>query len=372
VPNLSPAQAKCLGRICLWSGQAYFDSVFRLPHSAWQFVAASIEIRYNTCEIYHEGRILRALITGVAGFVGSHLAEAIQAETDWEVWGTILAATDRPYVVAQVTALETDLRDPDAVGALIEQVQPDFVFHLAAQAYVPQSWTDPWDTYHTNVRSQLNLLEAISQARRAPRIMIVGSNEEYGWVRADDLPIDEDTPLRPNSPYAVSKIAQDFMGLQYFLDRGLPIIRVRPFNHIGPRQNDRFVAPSFAKQIVEIERGLKPPVLKLGNMAAQRDFTDVRDMSRAYVLAVMKGEPGEVYNLGSGRARSVRDILDMMLAASPIQITEETDPAKLRPSDVPIAVCNPAKFKHQTGWAPRIAFEQTCLDILNDWRQRIR
>jgi GDP-4-dehydro-6-deoxy-D-mannose reductase len=314
---------------------------------------------------------LRALITGVAGFVGGHLAEAIHAGTDWEVWGTILAPTDRAHVVDGVTAVETDLRDPEAVRAVVEQARPDYVFHLAGQAYVPQSWADPWDTYQTNIRSQLNLLEAISQLGLAARIMIVGSNEEYGLVQVDDLPITEDTPLRPNSPYSVSKIAQDFMGLQYFLDRRLPVIRLRPFNHIGPRQNDRFVAPSFAKQIVEIERGLKPPVLKLGNMAAQRDFTDVRDMVRAYILAVMHGEPGEVYNIGSGRARSVREMLDIMLTASPIKIDEETDPAKFRPSDVPISVCDPTKFKRQTGWEPRLSFEQTCVDILTDWRQRI-
>jgi GDP-4-dehydro-6-deoxy-D-mannose reductase len=245
------------------------------------------------------------------------------------------------------------------------------VFHLAGQAYVPQSWADPWDTYETNIRSQLNVLEAISAAQLTPRIIAVASNEVYGLVREADLPIDEDTPLRPNSPYSVSKIAQDFMGLQYWLDRKLPVIRVRPFNHIGPRQNDRFVAPSFARQIVEIERGLRPPVLKLGNMAARRDFTDVRDMCRAYLVCAQRGEPGETYNIGSGRARSVRELLDVMLAASPIDIAEETDAAKLRPSDVPISVCDPAKFKRQTGWEPRIPFEQTCLDILNDWRQRI-
>ena len=314
---------------------------------------------------------MRALITGVAGFVGGHLAEAIQAETDWQVWGTILDEADRAFVVAQVTALSTDLRNPTAVREVIEQVRPDVVFHLAGQAYVPQSWADPWGTYETNIRSQLNVLEAISAAKLMPRIIAVASNEVYGLVREADLPIDEDTPLRPNSPYGVSKVAQDFMGLQYWLDRKLPVIRVRPFNHIGPRQNDRFVAPSFARQIVEIERGLKPPVLKLGNMAAKRDFTDVRDMCRAYIACALRGEPGETYNIGSGQARSVREMLDIMLAASPIDIAEETDPAKLRPSDVPISVCDPARFKRQTGWEPRITFEQTCLDILSDWRQRI-
>jgi len=315
--------------------------------------------------------ILRALITGVAGFVGGHLAEAIQAETDWQVWGTILDETDRAYVVAGVTALQADLREMAAAQQIIDQVRPAVIFHLAGQAYVPQSWRDPWGTYETNIRSQLNLLEAVSAAGLKPRIVTVASNEVYGYVRPEDLPIDEETPLRPNSPYAVSKIAQDFMGLQYWLDRQLPVIRVRPFNQIGPRQNERFVAPSFAKQIVEIERGLKPPVLKLGNMSAQRDFTDVRDMSRAYILCAQHGEPGEVYNLGSGQSRSVREMLDIMLAASSITITEETDPDKFRPSDVPVSRCDPAKFKRRTGWEPRIPFEQTCLDILNDWRQRL-
>jgi GDP-4-dehydro-6-deoxy-D-mannose reductase len=314
---------------------------------------------------------LRALITGVAGFVGSHLADALQTETDWQVWGTILSAADRAYVPAGVTVVQVDLREAAATRELIDQARPDYVFHLAGQAYVPQSWADPWDTYETNIRSQLNLFEAVCAAQLSPRIMAMGSNEEYGWVREADLPLDEQTPLRPNSPYSVSKVAQDFMGLQYFLDRQLPVIRVRPFNHIGPRQNDRFVAPSFAKQIVEIERDLQPPVLRLGNMSAQRDFTDVRDMARAYILLIQRGEPGEVYNVGSGRARSVRELLDLMLTHSSIEVTEETDPDKLRPSDVPISYCDPTKLKNQTGWAPRIPFEQTLQDILADWRARI-
>lgn len=315
---------------------------------------------------------MRALITGAAGFVGGHLAEVIQTETDWQIWGTILGVEDPRSVPADVSILKVDLRDPDQVRSAIEQSQPDCIFHLAGQAYVPQSWNDPWDTYETNIRSQLNLLQAVSAIGLKPKIMVVGSNEEYGWVNESVLPVNEDTPLRPNSPYSVSKIAQDFMGLQYFLDRGLPVVRVRPFNHIGPRQNDRFVAPSFAKQIVEIERGLRPPVLKLGNMSTRRDFTDVRDMCRAYILAVQKGEPGEVYNIGSGQARSVRELLDVMLAHSSIKVTEEYDSSKMRPSDVPISYCNPTKFKQHTGWEPRIPFEQTLIDILDDWRERIK
>ena len=314
---------------------------------------------------------MRALITGIAGFVGGHLAEALQAETDWEVWGAVIGSVARASAISGAKMLTTDLREPEQARVLVETARPDVVFHLAAQAYVPQSWADPWDTYQTNVGGQLNLLEAIGKAGLRPRILIISSNEVYGLVRPEDLPLTENSPLRPNSPYAVSKLAQDFMGLQYFFDRGWPIIRMRPFNHIGPRQNERFVAPSFAKQIVEIERGRHAPVLRLGNMAAQRDFTDVRDVVRAYILAAQKGEPGEVYNIGTGQARSVREMLDIMLAQCSMPISEETDPAKFRPSDTPISYADPSKFKRQTGWEPRWSFEQTCVDILNDWRARI-
>jgi GDP-4-dehydro-6-deoxy-D-mannose reductase len=315
---------------------------------------------------------LRALITGAAGFVGGHLAETILAQPGWEVWGSLIAETDRPLVVPGVQAITADLREPEQARVLVEAAQPDAVFHLAAQAYVPQAWADPWGTYHTNIRGQLNLLEALDRAKLSARVIVVSSNEVYGLVQPEDLPLRENSPLRPNNPYAVSKLAQDFMGLEYFLDRKMPVIRVRPFNHIGPRQNERFVAPSFAKQIAEIEWGLREPVLRLGNMSAQRDFSDVRDITRAYVLAQEKGEPGEVYNIGSGQPRSVREMLDVMLAHSSAQIAEEIDPAKLRPSDTPISYADPAKFKRQTGWEPQYSFEQTCVDILNDWRARVK
>jgi GDP-4-dehydro-6-deoxy-D-mannose reductase len=314
---------------------------------------------------------LRALITGIAGFAGSYLAEAIRTETDWEVWGVVIGSVGRASAISRARILTTDLREPEQARVLVEAARPDWVFHLAAQAYVPQSWADPWDTYQTNIRSQLNLLDSLGRVGSTARVLVVSSNEVYGYARAEDLPLNEQAPLRPNSPYAVSKLAQDFMGLQYFLDRKLPVIRVRPFNHIGPRQNERFVAPSFAKQIVEIERGLREPVLRLGNMTAQRDFTDVRDMARAYILAIQHGEPGDVYNIGSGRAHSVREMLDIMLAHSSIKITEETDPAKFRPSDTPISYADPSKFKRQTGWEPGFSFEQTCVDILDGWRARI-
>jgi GDP-4-dehydro-6-deoxy-D-mannose reductase len=304
--------------------------------------------------------------------VGGHLAETILARPGWEVWGSLIAETDRPLAVPGVQAITADLREPEQARVLVEAARPDAIFHLAAQAYVPQAWADPWGTYHTNIRGQLNLLEAIDRAKLSARVVVVSSNEVYGLVRPEDLPLRENSPLRPNNPYAVSKLAQDFMGLQYFLDRKMPVIRVRPFNHIGPRQNERFVAPSFAKQIAEIERGLRAPVLRLGNMSARRDFSDVRDITRAYMLALEMGEPGEVYNIGSGQPRSVREMLDVMLAHSSAQIAEEIDSAKLRPSDTPISYADPAKFKQQTGWEPQYSFEQTCVDILNDWRARVK
>jgi GDP-4-dehydro-6-deoxy-D-mannose reductase len=246
------------------------------------------------------------------------------------------------------------------------------VFHLAAQPFVPQSWADPWDTFETNLRSQLNLFEALLRRGAPARMLVVGSNEEYGLVSPDSLPLRENSPLRPDSPYGVSKVTQDYLGLQYFLSHQLPVVRVRPFNHIGPRQSEKFVAPAFARQIASIEAGLAPPVIKVGNLTAQRDFTDVRDMMRGYRLAIEKGEPGEVYNIGSGTPRSVQQLLDILLGLSAVPIRVEQDPDRMRPSDNPIAYCDASKFATCTGWQPIIPFAQTLRDVLDDWRQRVR
>ncbi|HEY4691786.1 MAG TPA: GDP-mannose 4,6-dehydratase [Anaerolineae bacterium] len=317
---------------------------------------------------------MRALITGVAGFVGGHLTEHLNAATDWEVWGNVRDPGDMRFVVPGVRAVIADLRNPQAAHDLIEQIQPDFVFHLAAQAFVPQSWADPWDTYETNLRSQINLFEALLQHRPSVRVLVIGSNEEYGLAGAESLSVREDSPLRPDSPYGVSKIAQDFMGLQYALSRNLQAVRVRPFNHIGPRQSEKFVASSFAQQIAAIEAGLVPPVVKVGNLAAQRDFTDVRDMVCAYRLAITLGEVGEVYNIGSGKPCSIQRVLDILLGFSTLPIRVEVDPDRLslRPTDNPVSYCDASKFIARTGWAPAIPLEQTLRDVLDDWRKRIR
>ena len=316
---------------------------------------------------------MRALITGIAGFAGSHLAEYLLSTTDWEVWGTIHRNQDNiSHLQERLTLRRVDLRSPAAVVALLAEAQPDRIYHLAGQAFVPASWRRPWETYETNIRNQLNLLEAILATSCQPRVLIVSSNEVYGLVTPEDLPIDEETPLRPASPYAVSKIAQDMMGLQYHLNYDLFTVRVRPFNHIGPRQRPEFVAAAFARQLAEIEAGLRPPVLQVGNLQARRDFTDVRDPVRAYYLALEHGVAGDVYNIGTGTAHAIHELLDILCRLSPARVTVEQDPGRMRPSDVPVVICDAGKLRRQTGWQPRISFVESLQSILDDWRARIQ
>jgi GDP-4-dehydro-6-deoxy-D-mannose reductase len=264
-----------------------------------------------------------------------------------------------------------DLRDPEGVRALVDEVQPDYIFHLAAQSFVPASFSDPWDTLENNIRAELNLLEAVRRSERDVRVLVVGSNEEYGAPRPEELPQTEDSPLRPNNPYAVSKVAQDFLGFQYYLAYGVPVVRVRPFNHTGPGQAPRFVVPAFASQIARVEVGLQEPVMQVGNLDAARDFTDVRDIVRAYHLAVTQGESGEVYNLASGQAQSVQGLLETLLSYSKTDIRVERDPARYRPVDVPVVYGSSEKFHHRTGWEPQIPFEQTLRDTLEYWREQV-
>lgn len=314
---------------------------------------------------------MHALITGVAGFAGSHLADYLLRETDWQVTGCILPGWEHAHLDRRVDCLEVDLRDREATRAMLDQRAPDMIFHLAAQAFVPVSWQDPWSTLENNIRAQTNILDGLVRLGARPRVLVIGSNEEYGLVRQEDLPLREDAPLRPNSPYAVSKIAQDYLGLQYFLSHHIPCVRVRPFNHIGPRQSEAFVAPAFARQIALIEAGRQEPVIYVGNLSSQRDFTDARDMVRAYHLALVKGQAGEVYNIGSGQPRTVQTLLNILLSLSRVSIRVETDPQRMRPSDTPIAYCDASKLRAATGWEPRIPFEQTLRDVLDDWRARL-
>ncbi len=315
---------------------------------------------------------MKALITGIAGFAGSYLAEHLLEHPGLEVCGLIHRSEGHiAHLRHRLTLLRGDVCDLASVSDILTGAKPDYVFHLAGQPFVPDSWRDPWDTFERNVRGQLNILRAAVEIVPQARILVVGSNEEYGLVSPEELPVDENTALRPYNPYGVSKVAQDMLGLQYYLSHNLYTVRVRPFNHIGPRQSERFVTAAFAKQIAEIERGLKPPVVKVGNLKAKRDFTDVRDVVRAYYLALATGQPGQVYNTGSGQARGIQELLDHLLSLSQTEISVEQDPSRLRPSDIPVVLCDAARLREQTGWQPTISFEQSLRDSLDYWREKV-
>src|SRR5881394_4603980 len=342
---------------------------------------------------------MRVLITGITGFAGSHLAEYILAEhPDVAVFGTyrwrsrmenldtlmakgVLDVIEGRYSSGagqpdqahkgRVTLLHCELTDAGAVEKLISATRPDRIFHLAAQSFVQSSFDEPAATMRINVESQLNILEAIRRHDTKIRVHIAGSSEEYGLVYPDEVPMKETNPLRPLSPYAVSKVAQDKLAYQYFKSYGLHVVVTRGFNHTGPRRGPVFADSSFAKQIAEIEAGFHPPVIYHGDLTSKRDLSDVRDIVRAYWLALEKAEPGESYNVGSGRTHTIREMLDVLVAYSKVKIRTEEDPARLRPSDVPILWADPTKFRAATGWEPKIPFDQTLRDVLDYWRERV-
>jgi len=313
----------------------------------------------------------KALITGIDGFVGSHLAEFLLSK-GCQVSGIVhhlKSAENINHIKDQLTLYECDIRDGAKLNEIISQGKPDEVYHLAAIAHVPTSYRDPKLTLDVNLYGSLNLFEAVKSVSRDIKVLYVGSASEYGEVREADLPIDEDVLLRPVDPYSVSKASTDLLAYQYFKSFDMHIVRVRPFNHIGPRQSPDYVVSSFAKQIAEIEKSLREPVITVGNLEAKRDFTDVRDMVRAYWLALQKGERGEVYNICSEKAISIKDLLDKLLAMSNKDIEVRQDPKKLRPSGVPLLLGDPTKFKGTTGWKPEIPFEKTLQDTLDYWRK---
>jgi GDP-4-dehydro-6-deoxy-D-mannose reductase len=315
---------------------------------------------------------MRVLITGAAGFVGRHLAAHLFDEGGQEVWGLTRSSPAGTGLDSRVRLVAADLCEKDAVQAAIAQVKPDAVYHLAGQASVARSLADPLATMLNNIVGQVHLLEACAVHAPQARILVVGSNEEYGLTRPDELPLRETNELRPISPYAVSKVTQDLMGLQYFATHKLQIVRVRPFTHTGPGHQDIFVTPAFAKQISEMEIGRREHRMTVGYLEGQRDFTDVRDVVRGYRLLVERGVAGEVYNLGSGVARSVRSILEGLLALSTVRPAIEVDPSKMRPLEVPVMYADCTKIEAATGWKAEIPFEEMLRDVLDDWRTRVK
>lgn len=316
---------------------------------------------------------MKVLITGITGFAGSHLADYCLERGGVDVYGIIRwrSRTENvEHLGDRVKMMECDLRDASSTRDVIDEIRPDYIFHLAAQSFVPTSWRAPTESLTTNVIGQLNIFEAVRKMDLNCRIQIACSSEEYGMVYEDELPITEANPLRPLSPYGVSKVGQDLLGYQYFMSYKMPIIRTRGFNHTGPRRNAVFVVSDFAKQIVEIEKGERDPVIFVGNLEASRDFTDVRDMVRAYFLALEKGKAGEAYNICSEKSWTIQEVLDKLVALSKVSIEVKEDPARLRPSDVPRLLGDCSKFKKDTGWEPQIPFDTTLEDVIDFWRQR--
>jgi len=318
---------------------------------------------------------MRVLITGITGMAGSHLADYCLGRGDVEVVGTIRWRSPRENIAGiadRIRLVDADLRDQAGVRRMLDAIRPDAIFHLAAQSFVPASWQSPADTLTTNVLGQVHLLEAMRDLGMTDVPMqIAGSSEEYGLVHPEETPITEENPLRPLSPYAVSKVTQDMLGWQYHRSFGLRTVRTRAFNHEGPRRGEVFVTSNFAKQIAEIESGRRPPVLEVGNLEARRDWHDVRDTVVAYWKAAFEGEPGEVYNIGRGEAVSIQGMLDILLSMAKVEVAVRPVPERMRPSDVELLVCDPTKFRDRTGWVPTIPLDQTLRDTLEYWRERV-
>ncbi len=307
---------------------------------------------------------MKVLVTGATGFVGKHLIQFLLGQKGLEVYGLGRSQGKNNFY-------ECDITDLNRVREVISQVKPDRIFHLAAQSSVPVSWNLPVETMKTNVMGQIHLLEAVRETAIRPLILIACSSEEYGAVSTKDIPVKETQALQPLSPYGVSKVAQDLLAEQYFQTFGLPIVRTRAFSHTGPGQREEYAASNFAKQIACIEAGEKEPVLKVGNLDVTRDFTDVRDVVRAYWLALEKGKPGEVYNVCSGIGCRIQQMVDILVGLSRVKIEVRKETDRVRPVDVPAMVGDAAKFRNQTGWTPTIGIQTTMADLLNDWRARI-
>lgn len=312
----------------------------------------------------------KALITGIAGFVGSHLAELLLSQ-GYEVYGMARPRSKTDHIETIKTKLhleDADLLDSHSLYSLVAKIKPDYIFHLAAQSFVPTSWVSPSVTLEVNIVGTANLFEAVRMAGIDPVIQIACSSEEYGLVLANEVPIKETNPLRPLSPYAVSKLAMDYLGYQYHQSYKVRAVRTRGFNHTGPRRGETFAESNFAKQIAMIEKGKQEPVISVGNLEAHRDYTDVRDMVKAYVIAAEKCDPGDVYNICTGKAQKIGDMLNLLLSFSKVKVTIKEDPSRMRPSDVPVLIGDNSKFVQKTGWKAKIPFEQTMEDLLNYWR----
>lgn len=311
----------------------------------------------------------RVLITGADGFVASHLIAELAHDMMCEITGIGL----KPEPLIDVDCLDysvLDLTDYELLKDMLAEVRPQAIFHLAAMPSVALSWEDPWSTYRVNVLGQVNLMEALRRLEMKASVHIACSSEEYGKVMPEAMPMDENMHFNPCSHYAVSKVTQEVLGLMYFQAFSWRVLVTRGFNQAGPGQSSDFVVSSFARQIAEIEAGLSEPVMKVGNLEARRDFMDVRDTVRAYRMVMERGVAGSSYNVCSGSARAVSEILQILLDISGAEIRVEQDPCRSRPSDIPLLLGDNSKLRQETGWEPTIALETTLADTLDYWRDR--
>ncbi len=314
---------------------------------------------------------MRVLITGITGLVGSHLADYLLVLRTIEVIGFKRwrsSDANIQHLRGRVLMLEGDIEDPFSVASAIERTRPDRIFHLAAQSYPSESWAAPAATMQANVMGTINVLEAARRIVPDARLHIAGSAAAYGRIRPDEVPIAENRPLWPLSPYGVSKAAQEMLGYQAMQSYGQQVYLTRSFIHIGPRQDSRPAAQTFARQIAEVEAGLRPPIVDVGNLEARRDMTDVSDVVRALWALIEHGSPGEVYNLCSGEAPTIRELLDLYLGLSSVPVTVRQDPARLRPADEPILLGDNSKLRAATGWKPEVPLYISAQRILDHWR----
>ena len=310
---------------------------------------------------------MKALIIGAAGFVGKYLLAHLSETYPWQLYATKLPQEDIQFDHA--TILDLNILEKEEILQTLKEIQPDYIFHLAAQSSVALSWKKPALTVDINIKGCLNLLDAIREADLSPKILLIGSGEEYGHISSENIPVSEGTLPRPGNIYAATKVCQNMIGSIYAQAYHMDVMLVRAFNHIGPEQAPAFVVSDFCKQVAEIEKGNSEPVIRVGNLSAKRDFTDVRDVVRAYGLLIQHGQAGETYNIGSGHAIAIQELLDRILQLSNSNITVETDVNKLRPVDVPIIEADISKLQACISWKPEIPLDQTLLETLNYWRQ---
>ena len=316
---------------------------------------------------------MRVLVTGAGGFVGRHLVHELD-QAGYDVYAVDIVdretGSGRPD---GVVFRDLDLQDMESLESLLKEIEPGAVYHLAAQSSAARSFEEPRGTMETNIFGTLNLLEAVrgSMGENPPRILSVGSCEEYGRRSPGEMPLNEECPVEPVSPYAVSKAAQSMLALQYHSAYGIECMVTRSFSHTGPGQTDRFVLPAFAKQCASIKAGLSEPKIKVGNLDVTRDFLDVRDVVRAYRLIVEKGQAGKIYNVCRGEGLSLGDALEALRNMTGLDVTTETDPALLRPVDVPLLVGDSGRLRDRTGWAPSISNERMLEDLFVYWERRV-